>query len=77
MNDQEIEAQMIEINRMIWKMIDDMIGDGMLPTAVAGTLVASALSIYKTILEPDDYDSMLKTIFETRGKVKSLMPTLN
>ena len=39
--------------------------------AVAGTMLAQALSIYKTAMNEDDYNKMIDTISDSRDKVKS------
>lgn len=39
--------------------------------AVAGIMLAQALSIYKTAMNDDDYNKMIDTISESRDKVKS------
>lgn len=45
--------------------------------AVAGVMMAQALTIYKTILSLEEYEMMCASIYESRGKVKKLTgPTL-
>ena len=39
--------------------------------AVAGVMLAQALSIYKTTLSQDDYNNMLDRVFESRNQVKT------
>jgi hypothetical protein len=47
------------------------------PEALAGVMAVQALSMYKTFLSPKDYDSMVRTLFETRNNVKTIpQPTL-
>jgi hypothetical protein len=41
------------------------------PMAVAGVMVAQALSIYKTAMSADDYDLMVTAIYNNRDNVKT------
>ena len=45
------------------------------PMEIAAILVAQAMSIYKTILDPDEYNSMIDSISESRDKVQRLEPS--
>lgn len=49
---------------------DEMMGDHP-PMAVAGIMLAQALSIYKTALSSDDYEAMMDNISDLRDKVKT------
>ena len=40
------------------------------PAEVAGIMMAQALSLYKTILSPEDYISMTDTIYGARHEVR-------
>ena len=42
------------------------------PEAVAGIMAVQALSLYRTFLSPDDYESMVGTLYESRNRVKTL-----
>ena len=39
--------------------------------AVAGIMLAQALSIYRTAMNDEDYNNMIDTISDSRDKVKS------
>ena len=41
------------------------------PLEIAATMMAQALSIYKTVLNGEDYNSMVDSISDSRDKVKS------
>jgi len=41
------------------------------PLEIAATMMAQALSIYKTVLNEEDYNSMVDSISDSRDKVKS------
>jgi hypothetical protein len=47
-----------------------MLEDGR-PLEVAATMMAQALSLYKTVLNAEDYDRMVDSISDSRDKVKS------
>ena len=52
------------------KFVDDMVGRiGPIPAATVMTTIA--LSLYKTILNPDDFDELMGTIYKTRGEIKA------
>ena len=38
---------------------------------IAGIMITQALSIYKTVLEEDDYQRMVNSIYERRNDVKT------
>lgn len=38
---------------------------------IAGTMIAQALSMYRTVLPEEDYQRMVKNIYERRNDVKS------
>ena len=38
---------------------------------IAGIMITQALSIYKTVLEEEDYQRMVKSIYERRNDVKT------
>ncbi len=49
-----------------------MIDKGHTPLEIAAILVAQSMSIYKTILDPEDYDQMVDDISELRYNVQEL-----
>ena len=38
---------------------------------IAGVMIAQALSLYKTVLEEEDYQRMVNSIYERRNDVKT------
>lgn len=55
------------------RFTDNMIGEyGALETA--SVMSAIALSLYKTILPPEDFDLMVDAISDSRNQVKSFKP---
>lgn len=48
------------------------------PLEVAAAQMVHAMRIYRTIMPEDQYDSMMKTVYETRKNVQPIIPeTLN
>jgi hypothetical protein len=52
------------------KFTDKMAGEYS-AMAIAGVMMAQALSIYKTALKPDEFDSMVENIVNCKDKVKT------
>ncbi len=42
------------------------------PMAVAGAMLALSLQLYKTGLEPDDFNMMIDTIVDSKDRVRTL-----
>jgi len=42
---------------------------------IAGVMIAQALSMYRTVLPEEDYQCMIKNIYERRNDVKSFNGT--
>lgn len=59
-----------------WAFHAQMIDKDHSPVAIAAILVAQALSIYKTVLEPEEYEQMIDSISESRDKVQELSPDM-
>ncbi len=55
-----------------WSIHAAMIDKGHTPLEIAAILVAQSMSIYKTILDPEDYDQMVDDISELRYNVQEL-----
>lgn len=55
-----------------WAFHASMIDKEHDPMEIAAILVAQALSIYKTILEPNEYEKMVDSISDSRDKVQEL-----
>lgn len=55
-----------------WAFHASMIEKEHNPIEIAAILVAQALSIYKTILEPSEYEQMVDSISDSRDKVQEL-----
>lgn len=57
-----------------WIIHSAMFDKGHSPLEVAAILVAQSMSIYKTVLDSDDYDKMVDDISRLRYNVKELRP---
>lgn len=57
-----------------WAFHAQMIDKDNDPMEIAAILVAQAMSIYKTILDPEDYERMVDSISDSRDKVQRLEP---
>lgn len=44
------------------------------PLEVAAVLLAQAMSLYRTVLDTDDYNKMVDSISKRRNEVKTLTP---
>jgi hypothetical protein len=55
-----------------WIIHSAMIDKGNSPLEIAAILVAQSMSIYKTVLDSDDYDKMVDDISRLRYNVKEL-----
>jgi hypothetical protein len=55
-----------------WAIHAQMIDKGHAPLEIAAILVAQSMSIYKTILDNEDYDKMVDDISRLRYNVKEI-----
>jgi len=46
------------------------------PLEIAAAQMVHAMRIYRTIMPEDQYDSMMKTVFENRKNVQPLSPAI-
>jgi hypothetical protein len=67
MND---DLKLEEAYQNYWKLTVNLIENGNRPLSVAGVMLAQALSIYKTILKPNEFEMMIDTISDSRDDVK-------
>lgn len=57
-----------------WAIHAQMINKGHAPLEIAAILVAQSMSIYKTVLDTEDYDKMVDDISRLRYNVKEIKP---
>jgi hypothetical protein len=46
------------------------------PMEIAAILVAQALTLYKTVLDEDEYNGMVDSISDSRDKITKLTPDM-
>jgi hypothetical protein len=65
-----------EIYAKLWTVITEL-SEHYEPLEVAGVMTAQAMTIYKTMLSPEEYEMMAETIYASRDNVKKLeMPVI-
>lgn len=60
-----------ELYGKLWIVISDL-SEKYEPLEVAGVMTAQAMTIYKSILSPEEYEMMAESIYNTRDKIKKL-----
>jgi hypothetical protein len=68
----ETSDQLENLYQTYWAFHATMIDKDHSPIEIAAILVAQALSIYKTMLEEDEYEHMVDSISNSRDKVSKL-----
>jgi hypothetical protein len=66
-----MENNLEELYAKLWAVITEL-SENHKPAAVAGVMTAQAMTIYKTILSPEEYEMMAESIYNSRDKVKKL-----
>lgn len=66
------EDSLDEIYNELWQATSTMFGQGHRPLAVAGVMMVQALTLYKTLLSPAEFDSIVSHISETKEQVQAL-----
>jgi hypothetical protein len=60
-----------EIYAKLWTVILEL-SENYEALEVAGVMTAQAMTIYKTVLAPEEYEMMAESIYNSRDKVKKL-----
>lgn len=60
-----------EIYDKFWEVSGEMLATHS-PAAVAGVMAAQAMTIYKTILTPEEFERMAESIYNSRGQVRKI-----
>jgi len=58
----------------VLKCSNELMDEGLDPLEVAAAHFAHAMTIYRTVLPQDEYDDLIKAIYNTRNDVKPLSP---
>jgi hypothetical protein len=74
--DNETTDQLENLYQDYWAFHATMIDKEHSPMEIAAILVAQALSIYKTVLEEDEYNSIVDSISDSRDQVIKLTPDM-
>ena len=74
--DNETTDQLENLYQDYWAFHASMIDKDYSPIEIAAILVAQALSIYKTVLEEDEYERIVDSISDSRDKVMKLTPDM-
>lgn len=56
------------------EMFDQWVKEGVRPLEIAAVLVTVGLSLYRTLLSPQDYEAMIDEISSKRHDIKILNP---
>lgn len=67
MSEEKIEL----LYQQVGKTTSDLLNCNYEPLAVAGVMLAQAMSIYKTLLSDKDYNQMIEFITENKDRVKT------
>ena len=70
MNDQETTEEMIRISNMVYDYIGSEFVMGTDPLMIAGVLAATALRIYKTTLDDEDFEKATSHIYNSRHNIR-------
>jgi hypothetical protein len=65
------DTELNEIYVKYWNLTSDLIPDYS-AAALAGVMVAQALTLYKTMLSEEEFDSMIDSISASRNTVQKL-----
>jgi hypothetical protein len=60
-----------EIYAKLWTVISEL-SEHYTPLEVAGVMTAQAMTIYKTMLSPEEFEMMTESIYVSRDKIKKL-----
>ena len=64
------EDTMKEVHAMTWQLADTLVGNGVDPLIIAAMMQTVSLSLYRTLLNEDEYNIMVDRIGELRRSVK-------
>lgn len=60
------------VHDAVLELVAELLEEGYEPFAVAGVMSNIALSMYKTTLSPEDYNTMMDYISQSRDRVSRL-----
>jgi len=74
MSDNEYDHKSWYLHQKVIDFADEMLDREYNPLEVAAAQMVNAMRIYRTIMPEDQYDSMMKNVFETRKNVQPFSP---
>ena len=60
------------VHDAVLELVAELLQEGFEPFAVAGVMSNIALSMYKTTLSPEDYNTMMDYISQSRDRISRL-----
>ena len=76
MSDKEYDHKSWYLHQKVLDFADEMLDKDYNPLEVAAAQMVNAMRIYRTIMPEDQYDSMMKNVFETRKNVQPFSPVV-
>lgn len=61
-----------DVHDAVLELVAELLQEGFEPFAVAGVMSNIALSMYKTTLSPDDFNTMIDYISQSRDRINRL-----
>jgi len=74
MSDNEYDHKSWYLHQKVIDFADEMLDREYNPLEVAAAQMVNAMRIYRTIMPEDQYDKMIKNVFETRKNVQPFSP---
>ena len=68
-NDNE-KIEMHDVYDQIWEKVNELSNTGSDTLVIAGTLMAQAVRIYKSVLEPDEVEKLLTHIVDNQDTIE-------
>ena len=66
----DTEKEIGDLKNTVMMLTTELIKQDYDPLSISAVLVQHALGLYKTILEPDDYEKIITKIYESRNQIK-------
>ena len=76
MADKEYDHKSWYLHQKVKDFADEMLDKKYDPLEVAAAQMVNAMRIYRTIMPEDQYDKMMKNVFETCKKVQPFSPSV-
>jgi len=76
MSDNEYDHKSWYLHQKVIDFADEMLDREYNPLEVAAAQMVNAMRIYRTIMPEDQYDKMIKNVFETRKNVQPFSPAV-